>query len=118
MAKVSPGMMRLLSSLLRTKGFSLDTRCAEKVFMRGRSNRLNGAVSGACATPAPAKRMIHPQARTKRRAHDGRMFRRFFTNRYTFSGAELKYHWRRLMFFWIISRRPQAYRALFSKRID
>jgi hypothetical protein len=32
--------MRLLSSLLSTKRFPLDTRCAENVFMEGRSSKL------------------------------------------------------------------------------
>src|SRR5262245_25082643 len=39
--------MRLLSSLLVGEGLALDSRCASKVFSRGRSKRLAGP--GDCA---------------------------------------------------------------------
>ncbi len=54
--KVSPGMMRLLSSLLPTNGFPLETRWAEKVFMRGRSRRLKGSRSGTWADTLPVSK--------------------------------------------------------------
>src|SRR5882762_8516063 len=71
MTKVSPGMMRLLSSLLPTKRLLLDARSAVKAFMRGRSNKLNGATSGACAAPTAPNSMTPAQIQAKSLANRG-----------------------------------------------
>src|ERR1700683_3345475 len=49
--------MRLLSSLLPTKRFPLETRSAENVFMRGRSSRSNEPRSGTWAAAHAVRRM-------------------------------------------------------------
>src|SRR5882762_2995295 len=71
MTKVSPGMMRLLSSLLPTKRLLLDARSAVKAFMRGRSNKLNGATSGACAAPTDPNSLTPAQIQAKSLANRG-----------------------------------------------
>src|ERR1700745_1546811 len=62
--RVSPGMILLLSSLLPTNGLLLDVLWAEKDFRRGRSERSDGWIAGACPSAQHQARKTNPQIPT------------------------------------------------------